>query len=104
MSIDYQEAFDNWTEADWRASREELYADVLRYVRGEDHNFRPGTVGMEWADEMKMHVCERPELLLPENKNEFRATFEQISDHRRNVVIYTEQGIEFADRIPTPGD
>ena len=30
-----QEAFDKWMEADWRASREKLYADVLRYVRGK---------------------------------------------------------------------
>jgi hypothetical protein len=59
---------------------------------------------MEWADEMKMRVCERPELLLPENKNEFRATFEQISDHRRNVVVLTDQDIAFADMITTHED
>jgi hypothetical protein len=106
LGFESEEAFDKWMEDESRAAEEKFYADVLRYVQGEAHNLTPGTLGMGRADEVKKRVSERPELLLPENKNELRATFKQILDYRENVadVTLTEQDIAFADMIATRED
>jgi hypothetical protein len=101
-----EEAFNVWMEDQAKCDQEALYADVLRYVRGEAHSLVPGTLGMGWANEMKERVSKSPDLLLPEKENEFRAALKQIVDRQDNVVTVelSEKDLAFVDMIATHED
>jgi hypothetical protein len=60
------ETEEEW-DAAWRAIAEkqeqDFYNDVVRFVRGESHDIRTGTIGMIQAEIAKRLVAESPELL-----------------------------------------
>jgi hypothetical protein len=68
------------TQEEWDTQMEELsqeawerfHAEIVKFLKGEPHDIRPGTVGMGHAQIAKKLVEEDPALLLPENKSKFR--------------------------------
>jgi hypothetical protein len=61
---------DEWDEFMERCATEredELYEQVMHYVRGEGHNLLPGTIGMIEADIAKTLIDENHNFALPEN-------------------------------------
>jgi hypothetical protein len=54
-----------------RESRERFYVDLMRYLRGEPSDIRPGIIGMTQAEIAKRLTEKDPTLLLPENKDKF---------------------------------
>ncbi len=51
-----------------REHEDRFYANILKFLAGEPHDLREGTVGMAWADIAKILVNENPTLAAPENK------------------------------------
>ena len=47
-----------------------FYEQVMKYVRGEQNDIGPRTVGAKRAEKAKALIADNPELALPENKKE----------------------------------
>jgi len=81
-----------WQEKLAKEDDEKFHAELLRYLRGEPNDIRPGSVGMGWAEEAKKLVGNDPTLLLPENKdkllNEARSVYYR--DHAVTVTLSPE--------------
>jgi hypothetical protein len=75
-----------------KEDNEKFHAELLKYLRGEPNDIRPGTVGMQWAEKAKILVENDPTLLLPENKdkllNEARSIYDR--DHAVTVTLSPE--------------
>jgi hypothetical protein len=52
-----------------REYEEQFYANLLKFVAGEPHDIKTGTVGMEWAEIAKALIVENPVLAAPESKD-----------------------------------
>jgi hypothetical protein len=63
-----QRLAEEWQEKITAEHRDEFYEQVMRYVRGEDHDLSPGTIGMIQADIAKGLIVDHPDLALPESK------------------------------------
>ena len=83
------------TQEKWDASEEELsrkqrdrfHNELLKYVRGEPYDIRPGTTAMIWAEIAKRLVENDPELLLPENKEKLRSEIDAVYDREPAVRV-----------------
>lgn len=67
--------------------REEFYADVCAFIRGEPNDIRPGTVGETEAKIAKTLAETDPTLLHPENKDRLLAEIRAIYD--RDHAVFT---------------
>jgi hypothetical protein len=57
------EANEAWW-AEWKKKHEDdLFADLVAYVRGEPHKIEPGTIGETWAEHAKQLAAEDPIIL-----------------------------------------
>ena len=80
------------TQQEWDAAWEEMaeqdrnqfYADVCAYIRGEPNDIRPGTNGETQAKIAKALVEKAPSLLQPENKDKL---LDWIADEVRRVGV-----------------
>lgn len=90
--FDTQEEWDALQERLAKEDNEKFHAELLKYLRGEPNDIRPGTVGMQWAEKAKILVENDPTLLLPENKdkllNEARSIYDR--DHAVTVTLSPE--------------
>ncbi len=89
----------DWTEEEWNefeslaaaedkfyeqnflrevAAEHEFYERVMHYVRGEDHDLQPGTIGMIKAGIAKELVDQSPDLALPEAKGRLLEAIESV--------------------------
>jgi hypothetical protein len=68
-------------------ARDEFYAKVYAYIRGEPNDIRPGTIGETQAKIAKILVASDAALLLPENKDRLLADMDAIYDRDHAVVI-----------------
>ena len=69
------ETQEEWDAAEKR-SREfekEFYVQIMKYLRGQPNDIRPGTIGMIKAGIAKKLVEEDPVLLAPKNKDRLPA-------------------------------
>jgi hypothetical protein len=82
--FDTKEQWDASEKERARQQREYYYLELVKFVRGEPNDIRPGTIGENEAMIAKQLVTDRPELLLPEMKDEF---FRAIEGYRRNLAI-----------------
>lgn len=65
------------TQEEWDAASNELnewckdeaYKNYMKYLRGEENDLEPGTVGMRRARIAEQLVAKNPDLLLPQNKD-----------------------------------
>jgi hypothetical protein len=97
------EEYDKCMQEMEKADNEKFHADVVRYLKGEPHKLRPGTIGMLTAEQVKKHVADRPQLLDAENEGELRAVVEHTLWHADHVVTVTltEQDLAFVDMVAT---
>jgi hypothetical protein len=67
-----------------RKDKEERYIELLKYLRGEPNDIRPGTIEILHAEIAKTLVEKNPSLLLPINKdklcNEVRSIYDRDED------------------------
>jgi hypothetical protein len=98
------------TKEEWDAAmqemadqhREEFYADVCAYVRGEPNDIRPGTIGEIQANIAKTLVEQNPALLSQENKDKLLAEMEAIYDRDHTVTVtLSPEDLAFARMIAT---
>jgi hypothetical protein len=91
---EYQPQFCGYdTQAEWDAAMEQMskqdaenfHAELLKYLRGEPNEIRPGTNGMTWAEIAKRLVENEPELLLPENKEKLRGEIDAVYDRPHSL-------------------
>jgi len=83
------------TQAEWDAAMEQMsreadenfHAELLKYLRGEPNEIRPGTIGMIQAEIAKRLVENEPELLLPENKEKLRSEIDAVYDREHAVRV-----------------
>jgi hypothetical protein len=62
-----------------KKEHEDFYAiEVMKFVRGEASDIRPGTVGEAWAKIAKDLIAKTPSLALPENLQELIAAVEAV--------------------------
>ena len=85
--------FDTQEEWDlaWKKIAEEheaeLYVDIMKYLRGEPNDLKPGTVGMIVANIAKDLVTENPGLVSPDKKAELMEAIDQVYQADHAVVI-----------------
>jgi hypothetical protein len=101
------------TEEEWDAAMAELsrkadekfYADLMKYVAGEPHNFRRGTIGMIQAKIAKKLVKKDSSLLLPLNKDKLLKEMQSIYERDCAVVVkLTPEDVAFAEMSVTHED
>ena len=96
------------TEEEWQAAEaaiakeydEQFFAEILKYLKGEPHDIRPGSVGMQTAEHAKKLVEEDPTLLLPANKSKFRDAIETYN----LIITLSPEDLSSAEMIATHED
>ena len=101
------------TEEEWDAAwgaiaekhKRDFYNDVVRFVRGESHDIRTGTIGMIQAEIAKRLVAESPELLDEDKRCELIKAVEVIYDRDHSVVVtLSQQDPDFARMVAAHED
>ena len=86
--FDTQEEWDACMEKMAKQDQEKFHIELLKYLRGEPNDIRPGTIGMLQAEIAKTLVEKDPSLLLLINKDKLRNEVESIYN-REHVVTVT---------------
>ena len=92
------------TEKEWNKFQEQIakeqddafHSELLKYLRGEANDIKPGTVGMLHAKIAKKLVKKDPSLMLPKNKSKLRKQIDTIYE-RDHAVRVTLSPKEIAD-------
>jgi hypothetical protein len=82
-----QEEWDRWNEQASREAENRFHNELLKYLRGEPSDIRPGTIGMIWAEIAKKLADKDPGLLLPTNKDKLQKEIETIYDREHAVMV-----------------
>jgi hypothetical protein len=85
--FDTQEEWDRWNEQTSREHKESFHNELLKYLRGESNDIRPGTIGMIKAKIAKKLADKDPALLLPTNKDKLRKEIDTIFDRGHTVKV-----------------
>jgi hypothetical protein len=85
--FDTQEEWDAWMEKMSQKAEEEFHIQLLRYLRGEPNDIRPGTIGMCKAEIVKTLVEKDPSLLLSANKDKLRNEIQSVYDREHAVTV-----------------
>ena len=101
------------TQAEWdaaweliaREGEQDFYEQVEKFIRGENHNISPGTVGMIQAEIAKDLVARNPELLAADNRKHLIQAVKAIynRDHAITVTL-TDEDMAVARMIATHED
>jgi hypothetical protein len=102
--FDTQEEWDAWEEQMSREADESFYAELLKYLRGEPCDIRPGSVGMGWAQTAKMMVEQDPSLLLPGNKGRFMKELEARKREQHVTVELSSEDMAMLEMLGTHED
>lgn len=102
--FDTEEEWNAWQDEWARKQDERFYEDLMRYLRGEANDIRPGTNGASWAATMRTLTEKNPSLLLPENKSEFMRYLNAIRDNSGIKVRLSPEDIELAKLLNTHVD
>ena len=93
--FDTQEEWDAVMAEQARKDRDEFYADILRYLRGQRHMIRPGTNGMLMAEIAQRLTYaaewEWPHWECPDNQDEFMAAIEAEFERKHTVVVHLDE-------------
>jgi len=71
-----------------RKSEEEFHIELLKYLRGEPNDIRPGTNGMCMAEIAKKLFENDPTLLLPINKDKLRNEIQSVYNRDHAAVPF----------------
>jgi len=77
---------EEWDAAETRLSEKHdaaFYLEVMKYVRGQRNNLRPGTNGMIWAERAKLLIAENPDLGLADRSAELFKAIKQVDPKHR---------------------
>jgi hypothetical protein len=85
--FDTQEEWDAAWEELAKKGQEEFYCDLVKHLRGEATDIGPGTIGMIRARIAEGLVTERPELMLPSNKEGLLRAIEVIYERDRRASM-----------------
>jgi|ERR1700683_3662757 len=100
-----EEEWDAWQLALAKEGEEEFYTELMRFLRGEPNDIRPGTIGLLKAEVAKSLVDKDQSLLLPENKDRLLKEMDAIYDRDHAVrVTLNPDDIALADMIATHED
>jgi hypothetical protein len=83
--FDTQEEWDAAMEAMAKEDNEKYHAELVKFLNGEPHDIRPGTIGMQQAEIAKKLIKEDPALLLAANKSKLRDAIE--ATYTRDHVV-----------------
>jgi hypothetical protein len=101
------------TQAQWDAALDDmdkqaendLYLELLKYLKGEDNEIKPHTIGMLKAKIGQKLIAEQPALILAENQEHLLAAIEEIYDRDHAVrVTLTDEEEAFVRSIGTHED
>jgi hypothetical protein len=100
------------TEEEWDAcweriakeDQEKFYVEVVKYIRGEPHDIRAGTIGMATAEKAKALVEKDPGLLTADRKAELLDLMEKVCEPPHPSVELNEKHIAFLRMISTHED
>jgi hypothetical protein len=81
--FDTQEEWEACMEKISQKYEEEFYIELLKYLRGEPNDIRPGTIGMCEAEIARTLVEKDPSLLLSVNKDKLRNEIRSIYDREQ---------------------
>ena len=83
-----QEAWDAAQSQIHQEQEDEFYVDVLRYVRDEEHELRPGSIGLIKTIIAKKLIADDPDLALPEQiKETLLQTIHEIYFRDHAVIV-----------------
>ena len=103
--FDTKEQWDAWQEKLAKEDDEKFHTDLLKYLRGEPNDIRPGTVGMGCAEKAKKLVENDPTLLLSENKDKLLNGARSIYDRNHaETATLSPEDIALAKMIATHED
>ena len=85
--FDTQEEWDAWMEKMSQKAEEEFHIELLKYLRGEPNDIRPGTIGMCQAEIARTLVEKDPSLLLSVNKDKLRNEIQSIYEREHAVTV-----------------
>jgi hypothetical protein len=101
------------TEEEWEAfqeklskeARDEFYVDLMKFLRNEPHDIRPGTNGMIMAEIGKALVEKDSSLVKSENKEKLLAKVDEVflGEHVTRVEL-TPEDVALAEMIATHED
>lgn len=100
-----QEEWDAWEHAEAKKQEVDFYNEVVKFVREEDHDIRPGTIGMIKAEIAKRLVAESPDLLAEDKRPDLIKAVELIYDRDHAIVVtLTDEDLAFARMATTHED
>jgi hypothetical protein len=85
--FDTHEEWDAWQLEIAKEHEERFHNDIVKFSQGEPNDIRPGTIGMIQAQVAKKLVEGDPTLLLPANKERFRAAIQSTYDREHTVFV-----------------
>ena len=102
------ETREEWDEA-WEKMAEEseaeFYLDLVKYVKGDANNIKPGTVGAMMAEIAKELVAENPDLLDPNSKSDLMELVNKVYSEKHCVAVsLTEEDIRMIELAATHED
>jgi hypothetical protein len=103
--FDTQEEWDAFQAKISKEHHEEFYVDILKFLRGDPHDIRPGTNGMTMAEIAKALVEKDPSLLNPESKEQLLGKIREVffNEHVTHVEL-TPEDIATAEMMVTHED
>jgi hypothetical protein len=97
-----EEAF--WDEIGKKAEQD-FYNEVTKFVQGEKHDLRPGSIGMIKAEIAKRLVAESPDLLSEDKRPDLIKAVDSIYDRDHTVVVkLTDKDLAFVRMAVTHED
>ncbi len=86
--FDTQQEWDAYQERIANEHKGRFYLEILKHLRGEANDIRPGTIGMIQAQIAGRIVAKKPELMLAQNKDRLLSAIDEIYE-REHVVQVT---------------
>ena len=85
---------EEWDRAGLKKHDARFYEELMKYVLGEEHDLRPGSLGERWAENAKALISENPALALPANKADL---LDAVQDDTRFTVRLDEKEMAAAE-------
>jgi len=93
-----------WQEYSEKEERE-FYNEVVKFVRGESHNIRSGTIGMIQAEIAKQLIADSPDLLAEDRRLDLIKAVKMIYERDHAVfVTLTDEDLAFVRMAATHED
>jgi hypothetical protein len=85
--FDTQEEWDAYQNRIHEENERKFHAELLKHLRGEPSDIRPGTIGMENVEIAKALVEKDPSLMEPENRDKLMGEIDAVYDRDYAVKV-----------------